>query len=64
MAFPNRGEGGGVPHWGKIPTFSRFFFWGASLSLVTLVCLVTLFSLVTLSVWSLVVELSAVIIGD
>ena len=25
------GGGGGVPHLGKIPTFSRFFFWGASL---------------------------------
>ena len=24
MSFPNRGEGG-VPHLGKIPTFSRFF---------------------------------------
>ena len=29
MSFPNRGEGGGVPHLGKIPTFSRFFFWGS-----------------------------------
>ena len=27
MSFPNRGEGGGGPHLGKIPTFSRFFFW-------------------------------------
>ena len=26
MGFPNGGEGGGVPHWGKIPTFSRYFF--------------------------------------
>ena len=25
MAFLNRGKGGGVPHLGKIPTFSRFF---------------------------------------
>ena len=32
MGFPNGGEGGGVPHLGKIPTFSRYFFWGASLS--------------------------------
>ena len=24
--LPNRGEGGGVPDLGKIPTFSRFFF--------------------------------------
>ena len=31
MSFPNRGEVGGVPHLGKIPTFSRLFFWGASL---------------------------------
>ena len=32
MGFPNGGEGGGgVPHLGKIPTFSRFFIWGASL---------------------------------
>ena len=31
MGFPNRGGGGGVPHLGKIPTFSRFFFLGASL---------------------------------
>ena len=33
VSFPNRGEGGGVPHLGKIPTFSRFFIWGASLSI-------------------------------
>ena len=26
MGFPNRGERGGAPHLGKIPTFSRFFF--------------------------------------
>ena len=25
MGFPNRGEGGGVPDMGKIPTFSSFF---------------------------------------
>ena len=30
MGFPNGGEGG-VPHLGKIPTFSRFFGGGASL---------------------------------
>ena len=29
MGFPNGGEG--VPHLGKIPTFSRYFVWGASL---------------------------------
>ena len=29
MTFPNGGEGG--PRLGKIPTFSRFFYWGASL---------------------------------
>ena len=28
MSFPNRGEGG-VPHLGKIPTFSRFFYLGS-----------------------------------
>ena len=27
------GGRGGVPHLGKIPTFSRFFIWGASLTL-------------------------------
>ena len=31
MSFPNR-EGGGVPHLGKIPTFSRFFFLATSLT--------------------------------
>ena len=32
MGFPNRGGGGGgVPHLGKIPTFSRFFFLATSL---------------------------------
>ena len=35
MSFPNRGEGGGVPHLGKIPTFSSFFIWGASLRAVS-----------------------------
>ena len=30
--IPKQGGGGGVPHLGKIPTFSRFFFGGASLS--------------------------------
>ena len=25
--IPKQGGGGGVPHLGKIPTFSRFFFW-------------------------------------
>ena len=27
-----QGGGGGVPHLGKITTFSRYFFWGASLN--------------------------------
>ena len=36
MSFPNRGEGGGAPHLGKIPTFSRFFFLGASLRLINI----------------------------
>ena len=26
--IPKQGGGGGVPHLGKIPTFSRFFFFG------------------------------------
>ena len=30
--IPKQGGGGGVPHLGKIPTFSRFFLGGASLS--------------------------------
>ena len=38
MGFPNRGEGGGVPYLGKIPTFSRLFFWGASLSYHLTIC--------------------------
>ena len=25
--IPKQGGGGGAPHLGKIPTFSRFFFW-------------------------------------
>ena len=29
--IPKQGGGGGVPHLGKIPTFSRFFWGGASL---------------------------------
>ena len=28
------GRGGRVPHLGKIPTFSRFFIWGASLRIL------------------------------
>ena len=32
---PKQG-GGGVPDLGKIPTFSRFFFWGGGASLIEL----------------------------
>ena len=38
MGFPNGGEGGGGPHLGKIPTFSRFFIWGASLTIRYSIC--------------------------
>ena len=33
MSFPNRGEGGGAPHLGKISTFSLFFL-ATSLSIL------------------------------
>ena len=32
--IPKQGGGGGVPHLGKIPTFSRFFFGTTSLILL------------------------------
>ena len=35
MSFPNRGEGGGVPHLGRIPTFSRCFFLATSLRTIS-----------------------------
>ena len=38
--IPKQGGGGGVPHLGKIPTFSRFFFLGASLMMLCLINIV------------------------